>query len=137
MGGPGIFNLLNLLAIGGSILSEKISGGGIGGQAGPSIQDLPRPPVNVAAIVELSDRVDRLVLVCMAMWALLEESKQFTQEQLLAKIKEIDLRDGQADGKISPTVRQCPKCGRVMSQRHNHCLYCGNKDLAVRTFEKI
>jgi hypothetical protein len=136
MGVP-IFNLLNLISIGGSILGEKIGRNVLGEQPGQSVSDLPRPPVNMAAIAEMADRVDRLILVCMAMWTLLEESKQFTQEQLLEKIKEIDLRDGQADGKISPTVRQCPKCRRVMSQRHSRCLYCGSEDLNVRTFEKI
>jgi ribosomal protein S27AE len=86
---------------------------------------------------EIRDRFDHLTLVCMAMWELMKESG-LTDEQLAAKVKEIDLADGKLDGRYSPShVSQCPKCGHVMSRRHSKCLYCGYQDLQEKPFEAV
>jgi hypothetical protein len=75
---------------------------------------------------DLASRVDRLTLACVAMWELLREQTQLTDEQLLEKVREVDLRDGQLDGKISnKQLRRCQQCDRVMSPRHARCIYCG------------
>ena len=71
------------------------------------------------------ERVDRLVLLCRAMFELLQESTGHTEERLSAKILEIDLRDGQGDGKMSPIPKRCPKCEAMMSPRFGRCLFCG------------
>ncbi len=84
----------------------------------------------------LEDRLDKLLLVCMAMWSLLQERAELTEEDLLAKVKEIDLRDGVPDGKITTKVAKCPKCNRVMSPRHNRCLYCGAQKLHLTAFDR-
>lgn len=39
------------------------------------------------------------------------------EETLIAKILEIDLRDGQKDGRMSPTPKRCPKCEAMMSPK--------------------
>ena len=83
----------------------------------------------------LDERVDKLVLACMAMWELLKDRTELTEEDLMAKVQEVDLRDGQADGKVSKTVAKCPKCGRTMSPRHKKCLYCGASKLKVGAFD--
>ena len=75
----------------------------------------------------LEERVDRLVLLCRAMFELLQESTGHTDERLSAKIPEIDLRDGQADGRMSPSPKRCPKCDAMMSPRFGRCLFCGEK----------
>lgn len=48
----------------------------------------------------------------------------FSKKMILAKIKEIDLRDGKLDGKLT---RQhiCNGCSRPIAPRHVKCLYCG------------
>lgn len=76
---------------------------------------------------DLQDRVDKLVLACMAMWELLQEKTGLTEEQLLEKVKEIDLRDGREDGKFKPSEAPtpCPSCGRPISPRRTRCLFCG------------
>ena len=86
---------------------------------------------------EVAERMDRLTLVCMAMWSLLEERAGLTEEDLMERVKEIDLRDGVPDGKVSKTVAQCLKCGRVMSPRHNRCLYCGAQKLQQSAFDAL
>lgn len=86
-------------------------------------------------LASLEDRLDRLLLVCTALWELLRDRTELTEEDLLAKVQEVDLRDGQADGKISRTVKKCPACGRTMSLRHRQCLYCGQTDLTSGAFD--
>lgn len=85
----------------------------------------------------LEDRIDKLILANMAMWELIKERTDLTESDLATRISEIDLRDGKADGKMTRTVKKCGKCGKTMSARHNHCLYCGAVDLAVGNFETI
>jgi hypothetical protein len=71
------------------------------------------------------DRMDRLTLVCMALWALLREKTGLTEQDLLKKVEEIDLSDGVLDGKVRSTVAKCAQCGRAISPRHRRCIYCG------------
>ena len=97
----------------------------------------PRIQKTTGDVRELADRVDELALTCAAMWSLLEEKTSLTNEDLLAKIRETDLKDGVADGKMTRTVKQCPSCGRTMSERHKRCLYCGAVELKTTPFEGI
>jgi ribosomal protein S27AE len=73
----------------------------------------------------LADRVDQLTLVCKAMWALIQDCTDLTEEDLLKKVQEMDVHDGVVDGKVSRPVQGCPKCKRPMSAEHRKCLYCG------------
>lgn len=86
---------------------------------------------------ELEDRLDKLALICMAMWSLMRQTTQLTEEDLMQRVKEIDLLDGQADGRITPQVARCPACNRVMSPRHTRCLYCGKDKLQITAFDSI
>ncbi|HNX27569.1 MAG TPA: hypothetical protein PKK48_09205 [Phycisphaerae bacterium] len=86
---------------------------------------------------QLEDRLDKLILLNMAMWELIKERTQITETDLEKRIAEIDLRDGKADGKISHTIKKCAKCGKIMSPRHKCCLYCGAENLDVKPFETI
>lgn len=45
--------------------------------------------------------------------------------------------DGVQDGKATRTVARCPKCRRVMSPRHNKCLYCGAGKLISSDFDAL
>jgi len=54
------------------------------------------------------------------------EEVGFTKEAQLAKIEEIDLRDGKLDGKLH-LINECTQCKRKSAPRHNNCLYCGAK----------
>ncbi|HUU21809.1 MAG TPA: hypothetical protein VM389_04655 [Phycisphaerae bacterium] len=83
----------------------------------------------------VEQRMDKLVLVCMAMWSLLKERAGLSEEDLLQRVGEIDMMDGQADGKSLKQVAKCPQCGRTMSPRHSRCLYCGATDLTYTAFD--
>ena len=82
----------------------------------------------------LEEKVDRLALICRAMFELLQQRTGCTEEQLKAKIQEIDLRDGEADGRMTPRAERCPKCDAMMSPRFGRCLFCGYQDEAASPF---
>ncbi|MEM6459955.1 MAG: hypothetical protein AAF710_11265, partial [Planctomycetota bacterium] len=50
-------------------------------------------------VQHLEDRFERLSLVCMAMWSLLQDKTDLTEADLLERVQTIDLMDGQADAK--------------------------------------
>lgn len=80
-------------------------------------------------------RIDTMALTIMAMWSMLQDRLGVTEAQLIARMQEIDLRDGTLDGKVAPTQSStCGGCRRVMSTRHRRCIYCGGESLEARPF---
>jgi hypothetical protein len=73
----------------------------------------------------VEDRLDRLVLVNMALWSLIQEKTGLSEQDLMDRVQQVDLADGQLDGKARKPLAKCPDCDRVMSPRHKRCLYCG------------
>jgi hypothetical protein len=76
-------------------------------------------------IDQLEDKIDSLALTCQSLWEILRDQTGLTEEELTAKVNEIDLRDGLRDGKMGSGGEPCTKCGRVLSKRHMRCMYCG------------
>lgn len=89
------------------------------------------------SVSQLEDRVDRLSLICMAMWSLMRDKTQLTEQDLLDRVKLIDLLDGVEDGKATQTVSQCVKCNRPMHPRHKKCIYCSHEKLVQSAFDKL
>ncbi|HTE04589.1 MAG TPA: hypothetical protein VK824_00220 [Planctomycetota bacterium] len=77
-------------------------------------------------MLALDARVERLNLACAAMWSLLKQHGH-GEEELLAKMQELDLLDGQVDGRLAPPARTCTACRRKSSGRRELCVYCGAK----------
>ncbi len=73
----------------------------------------------------MQDNVDRLSLLCQAMWELVSEKTNLTEQDIEEKVMQIDLRDGSLDGKMGRSQRHCPQCNRNLHRRHDKCLYCG------------
>lgn len=88
-----------------------------------------------AHLKELESRYDRLAIACQAMWELIQEKTELTEEDLNNKISEVDLRDGTSDGKISRQVVDCPDCGRPSNSKRTSCLFCGADIKSPNTFE--
>ncbi len=76
---------------------------------------------------KLEQRFDRLNLVTQALWEIVREATQITDERLVRKMQEIDLRDGTADGRMTPMPVECPACRRRSNSRRDQCIYCGAK----------
>jgi len=78
-----------------------------------------------ATVAELEKLVESLSLTCQAMWELLRKQGDLTDEMLLKKMEEVDLRDGRRDGKIGAQPSNCSSCSRPNNPRHRNCVYCG------------
>ena len=85
----------------------------------------------------LEDRLERLSLVTMAMWSLLQDKTRLTEEDLLERVRTLDLMDGNPDGKATVTVSKCRKCDRTMAPRHRKCIYCGAARPVGSAFDTI
>ena len=88
-----------------------------------------------SSVQQLEARVDKLLLVCRSMWELVRDNTSLTEDDLMEKVLELDLRDGVADGRMSQAVQTCAHCGRKMSPRHARCLYCGQEDVTNEAFD--
>ncbi len=73
----------------------------------------------------LEQQCERLNLAAMAMAEILRDRLGVTEKEIEAKLTEIDLRDGQLDGKLRPSLRECSKCQRTNAAIRQQCLYCG------------
>lgn len=78
---------------------------------------------------EVQGRVERLVLVTEAMWELVSQRTELTVADLVAKVREIDARDGRQDARRgpiegAPAVR-CPSCQAVVPPGKSVCQFCG------------
>ena len=88
------------------------------------------------SIAVLEDRIDSLSLVCQAMWEIVSGSLPNAEQLLADKVAEVDLRDGNLDGKLTRVGRKCPQCSRPLHRRHKRCLYCGETLEAENIFQK-
>jgi hypothetical protein len=77
-------------------------------------------------IEDLNERVDKLLMILRAMWALMEE-QGMTAEQLMAKIEEIDGADGEVDGQVRPEMAVCPNCDSKVAPGLRACQLCGTE----------
>jgi sigma54-dependent transcription regulator len=84
--------------------------------------------------LELDEKINRLAIICRAMFELLQASSGITEAQVAMKVQEIDERDGQADGRMTPRGQKCPKCQATMSARFGRCLFCGYRDPSASPF---
>src|SRR5688572_12552081 len=76
---------------------------------------------------ELERRVEALTLTCEALWEICRDRLAVTQAELLAKVQEVDVRDGKMDGRISARAALCPRCQRRTSTARRSCVYCGTQ----------
>ena len=71
--------------------------------------------------------VERLSMITEALWNILKEKHGYSDDELMERITEIDLRDGRLDGRAaSNETLTCPQCKRMHVAKHRPlCLYCG------------
>ena len=108
--------------------------------ANPSpIDPLPTRPAGVpgaSEVFQLQRQVERLMMITEALWTILKEKHGLEDKELLRRIVEIDLRDGQLDGRVATTPPEpCPKCQRIVAKGSVRCMYCG-EPLAMNPFAR-
>ena len=84
---------------------------------------------------QLERHVERISLASQAMWELVRERTGATEEELEAKMLEVDGRDGAVDGKIAVSVLVCKACGRNTNSRRDNCIMCGAPIKRAHKFE--
>jgi predicted Zn-ribbon and HTH transcriptional regulator len=93
-----------------------------------------RAKQNAQAIAE---KVDAMALANQAIFEILAERLGVSQEDVLRRMREIDLRDGRKDGKMGGKPIVCRKCGRTTNTLQKTCVYCGELVVAGALFQKI
>lgn len=89
-------------------------------------------------LLDLHDRVDRLILVMDAMWSLLEDAG-YSDDQLAERIQKIDSSDGSVDGKRKQQARECLECGSKVASGLPSCQFCGTRtpDSSTNPFDGV
>lgn len=81
----------------------------------------------------LERRMAKLILVNQALWELLKEAGQMTEQHLTARV---DAIEAQSAGKTS-TVTTCSKCNRATTTKHVKCMYCGTELPRGSVFDQL
>lgn len=80
--------------------------------------------IHTNRIEDLIERIDAMAMIMRGMWALLEE-QGFTNEQLIAKLEELDAMDGTVDGQMKSGPVPCRSCDSKVPAGLSKCQYCG------------
>lgn len=70
-------------------------------------------------------RLDRMLLTLEAIWTLVRDKLTVSDEELAARMNDLDLSDGLLDGKVRKSAVSCPSCKRTISRHLPKCMYCG------------
>ena len=76
-------------------------------------------------LMDLHDRIDRLLLVVVAMASQLEENGVVSEQQINERVRQLDEADGTVDGKRTPSASRCGKCGAAVAPGLSACQFCG------------
>lgn len=85
-----------------------------------------------ARIAELQQDVGELALLSKTLMRLLLEKGVCTGKELEDLMREIDMEDGVADGRVTKDSEKeptgnCKGCGRPVQPKRSRCLYCGHE----------
>lgn len=86
-------------------------------------------------VKDLEEALSRSNLVSQALWEILQDKLAISEEELLAKVAEVDQRDGRRDQRMSPQLGTCPHCSRTVNTRHRKCIFCGEELPRPRAFQ--
>lgn len=84
----------------------------------------------------MQERLEVIALANQALFEILKSRLGITEEEVVARMAEIDARDGTRDGKMTPAVTACRNCGRKISSARRRCLFCGEAVLSGNLFQK-
>lgn len=76
---------------------------------------------------EFNTNIEKLTLLCQAMWALIEETTDLTEEDLEDKILELEILRGDLFEEIEETAESCPQCNAAIPAAMDKCQFCGHE----------
>ena len=77
-------------------------------------------------MIDVDERIDRLVLLVEAMWSLLRD-QGLSDEDLAARLIQLDQTDGSVDGRRTPAPATCRSCGSKVAAGLAACQFCGTE----------
>jgi hypothetical protein len=84
----------------------------------------------------LKRRLDVMALANQALFEILQSRLGISEEEVILRMAEIDMRDGKKDGRMNPRVVSCIKCGRKVSTARLRCMFCNETVTEGHIFEK-
>ncbi|MGH1488805.1 MAG: hypothetical protein ACRBK7_05330 [Acidimicrobiales bacterium] len=89
----------------------------------------------VQRVGELEERVERLSVICEAMWQLLSDEAGLSLDQLSVRVEEMIAAQAQPD--VEPELPEpesiCPTCGETMPVGATTCLFCSARSNSTRS----
>ena len=82
-------------------------------------------------------RFDKLLLLTDAVWELVGQRLGLTEADLLAKVAEIDGRDGTLDGRRVTLPRRCSACQAAIANDRATCAFCGHPEPGRGAFDGV
>jgi hypothetical protein len=76
---------------------------------------------------EFNSQLDRLTLLCRAMWSLIEENTDLTEGDLESRILELEIVEGKLLEEAEDTVEPCPSCHAAVPAGMDKCQFCGHE----------
>ncbi len=101
----------------------------IGGEAARARQ--------LSRVDELEDRLDRLGLICEAMWDLLSTEIGLDLGRLAARVEEMAKNGSPEHDHRGPDVSSCPECGEAMPLGAKTCLFCAARSTDDEDWPKV
>jgi len=81
-------------------------------------------------LTELESKLEMSLMVSEALWGIIKQSLDLDDTYLAQLVKQIDMKDGRADGKVAKTIPDnCTNCGKVLSRGKTKCMYCEQEHL--------
>ncbi|WP_010252650.1 hypothetical protein [Acetivibrio cellulolyticus] len=72
------------------------------------------------------NQYERLMLITEALWEILKEEHNYSDEKLIEKLKIVDLKDGREDGRVLLPPSKCSSCNKTVEKGTDTCIYCGS-----------
>lgn len=85
---------------------------------------------------DLEMRLERLLTINEALWQLVCETTGLTDAHLAYRIYELDLADGERDGRKNVRATKC-SCGAMVNARLENCQFCGGPAPERSPFDKV
>ena len=74
----------------------------------------------------LKSDVDRLTLVCQALWSLLEENTDVTLKDLESRLGDLEALNGEVLDALDQSKASCPRCNATIPVNMDKCQFCGH-----------
>lgn len=88
-------------------------------------------------VQELRRRLEHFALAQQALYELFAAKLGVTDDEVMAKMAEIDARDGTVDHRLGSMALVCPACKRRTPANMDHCIYCSAPVKGGHLFQKL